>query len=129
MVILVLRHKSKLNFFFFKNKNKFWGYDAVVATREDFSINVSFTTVGLILSKLGRFLILGYGPTDKVLESSYYGNMPAQQKNQLKIKMKVIFIMFKEFIKNKFLEDNKYNSPSSWINQGVKQSSTIKIKT
>ena len=54
MVISVLQHKSKFEFrTFLKKKIKFLGSHAVVATREDFSIDVSITNVGLILTKLG----------------------------------------------------------------------------
>ena len=52
-------------------------------TREDFSIDVSITNVGLILTKPGLFLFWGYGQTDTVLESSH-GNMSAHKKFQLK---------------------------------------------
>ena len=34
------------------------------STREDLSINVSITNVGLILTKLGGFLFSGYGQMD-----------------------------------------------------------------
>ena len=41
-------------------------FHAVVATREDHSIDVSFTAEGLILTKLGWFIFLGYRQkTDK----------------------------------------------------------------
>ena len=57
------------------------------STRENLSIDVSITNVGLILTKLGWFSFSGYGQmdrrTDKVLESSY-GNMSAHKKFQLK---------------------------------------------
>ena len=56
------------------------------STREDFSIDVSITTVGLILTKLRWFLFSWYGQTDTVLESSY-GNMSAYKKFQLKLKI------------------------------------------
>ena len=55
------------------------------STREDLSIDVSITIVGLILTKLGCILFSGYDRrTDTVLESSY-GNMSAHKKFQLKI--------------------------------------------
>ena len=53
------------------------------STFEDHSIDVSITNVGLILTKLWRFLFSGYGQTDRVLESSH-GNMSAHKKFQLK---------------------------------------------
>ena len=61
------------------------------STREDLSIDVSITNVGLTLTKLGGFLFSGYGQmdrrtdgrTDRVLESSH-GNMSAHKKFQLK---------------------------------------------
>ena len=53
------------------------------STREDLSIDVSITNVGLILTKLWWFLFSGYGQTDTVLESSH-GNMSAHKKFQLK---------------------------------------------
>ena len=37
----------------FENKIKNFGFHAVVATRQDLSIHVSITNVGLILMKLG----------------------------------------------------------------------------
>ena len=58
------------------------------STREDLSIDVSITNVGLILTKLKWFLFSGYGQTDTVLESSY-GNMSAHKKFQLKIRLAV----------------------------------------
>ena len=61
------------------------------SAREDLSIDVSITNVGLILTKLRGFLFSGYGQTDRqtdrqtdtVLESSH-GNMSAHKKFQLK---------------------------------------------
>ena len=57
------------------------------STREDHSIDVSITNVGLILTKLRWYLFSGCGQTDgqtdTVLESSY-GNMSAHKKFQLK---------------------------------------------
>ena len=65
------------------------------STREDLSIDVSITNVGLILTKLWWFIFSGYGQTDRrtdrrtdrqtdtVLESSH-GNMSARKKFQLK---------------------------------------------
>ena len=95
---------------FLKKKNHIFGFPWR-STREDLSINVSITNVGLTLTKLGGFLFSGYGqmdrrtdgqtdrrtdrPTDRqtdgrtdrqtdtVLESSY-GNMSAHKKFQLK---------------------------------------------
>ena len=46
------------NFFL---KYKFLSFHAVVATREDLTIDVSITNVGLISKKTGWFLFLGYG--------------------------------------------------------------------
>ena len=48
-VISAHRHKSK---FEFRNFLKFLGFHGVVATREDLSIDVSVTNVGLILLKV-----------------------------------------------------------------------------
>ena len=65
MVISALRRKSKfefrsfLNFFF-----KFLGFPWC-STREDLSIDVSITNVGLILTKLGWFLFSGYEQMDR----------------------------------------------------------------
>ena len=65
------------------------------STREDLSIDVSITNVGLILTKLWWYLFSGCGQTDRqtdrrtdrqtdmVLESSH-GNMSAHKKFQLK---------------------------------------------
>ena len=46
---------------FFEKKNL--GSHIVASTREDLSIDVSFTTVGLILTKLWSFLFSEYGQT------------------------------------------------------------------
>ena len=40
---------------FFEKKFKFFGSHVVVATREDLSVDVSITNVGLMLTKPGRF--------------------------------------------------------------------------
>ena len=55
-VISALQHKST----FFEKKFKFLCFHAVVRAREDFSIDVSIITVGLILTKSWRFLFSGY---------------------------------------------------------------------
>ena len=78
------------NFELFWKKNPIFGFPWR-STREDLSIDVSITNVGLILTKLWWFLFSGYGQmdrqtdrrTDTVLESSY-GNMSAHKKFQLK---------------------------------------------
>ena len=85
------------NFELFWEKIKFLGFPWC-STRENLSIDVSITNVGLISTKLGGFLFSGYGRTDRqkeqtdrqtdrqtdtVLESSY-GNMSAHKKFQLK---------------------------------------------
>ena len=89
---------TKLRWFqlFVKSQNSnfelFWKIIQILgfpwcSTREDLSIDVSITNVGLILTKLGGFLFSGYGQTDgrtdTVLESSH-GNMSAHKKFQLK---------------------------------------------
>ena len=74
------------NFELFWKKNQILGFPWC-STREDLSIDVSITNVGLILTKLGWFLFSGYGQmdrrtdrqTDTVLESSQ-GNMSAHKK-------------------------------------------------
>ena len=71
------------NFKLFLKKFKFSGFHFVASTREDLSIDVSITNVGLILTKLWWFLFSGCGQTDTVLESSH-GNMSAHKKFQLK---------------------------------------------
>ena len=94
MVISALRRKSKLEFRTFLEKNRILGFPWC-STREDLSIVVSITNVGLILTKLWWFLFSVYGQmdgrtdgrtdgqTDTDLESSY-GNMSAHKKFQLK---------------------------------------------
>ena len=88
------------NFELFWKKNPIFGFPWC-STREDLSIDVSITNVGLILTKLWWFLFSGYGQmdrqtdrqtdgqtdrqTDTVLESSH-GNMSAHKKFQLKAK-------------------------------------------
>ena len=58
-MISALQHKSKYKSNsisnFFEKKIKFFGSHVVVATREDLSIDVSITYVGLILTKLRWF--------------------------------------------------------------------------
>ena len=88
-VISALWHKSKyklkFNFKLFSKKNQIFGFPWS-STREDLSIDVSITNVGLILTKIRMISFLGVR-TDKqidtVLESSY-GNMSAHKKFQLK---------------------------------------------
>ena len=59
--ISALWHKSKFNFILFeKKKSNFWVSMLCSSTREDLSIDVSITNVGLILAKPGRFLFSGY---------------------------------------------------------------------
>ena len=52
MVISALRRKSKFKFQTFLEKNQILGFPCC-STREDFSIDVSITNVGLTLTKLG----------------------------------------------------------------------------
>ena len=82
------------NFELFWKKIQIFGFPWC-STREDLSIDVSITNVGLILTKLWWYLFSGCGQTDgqtdrrtdrqtdTVLESSY-GNMSAHKKFQLK---------------------------------------------
>ena len=87
---LFVKVKIRISNFFWKKKNQILGF-SWCSTREDLSIDVSITNVGLILTKLGWFLFSGYGQmdrrtdrqTDTVLESSH-GNMSAHKKFQLK---------------------------------------------
>ena len=67
MLISVLRDNSKyesnsISNFFEKKKNQFFGFPCC-STREDLSIDVSITNVGLILTKLWWFLFSGYRQT------------------------------------------------------------------
>ena len=50
-VISALRHKSKYNSDIFRRKKYIFGFPCY-STREDISIDVSITNVGLILTKL-----------------------------------------------------------------------------
>ena len=59
-VISVLRHKSKFEFQTFLKKIQIFGFPWC-STREDLSVGVLFTNVGLILTKPGGFLFSGYG--------------------------------------------------------------------
>ena len=81
-MLSIIRKKLKLKFY----EIQIFGFPWC-STREDLSIDVSITNVGLILTKLGRFLFSGYGQTDRVLESSH-GNMSAHKKFQLKAQIK-----------------------------------------
>ena len=55
MLISALQHKSNSISNFFE-KNLIFGFHAVASTREDLSVDVSITYVGLVLTKPGRFL-------------------------------------------------------------------------
>ena len=55
------------------------------STREDLSIDVSITNVGLMLTKLRWYLLSGYRQTDTISESSY-GNMSAHKNFMSKLK-------------------------------------------
>ena len=102
-MISALRQKSNFEFqTFFFFLNQIFGFPWR-STREELSIDVSITNVGLILTKLRGFPFSGCGQTDgrtdgrtdgqtdrqtdrqtdTVLESSY-GNMSAHKKFQLK---------------------------------------------
>ena len=63
-MISALQHKSKYKSNsisnFFENKNKIFWFSCC-STREDLSIDVSITYVGLILTKPGRFFFSAYG--------------------------------------------------------------------
>ena len=48
---------------FFENKIQIFRFPCC-STNEDLSIDVSITNVGLILTKIGRYLISEYGQTD-----------------------------------------------------------------
>ena len=65
--------------------NQIFGFP-YCSTREDLSIDVSITNVGLILTKLWWFLFSEYGQTDTVLESSFR-NMSAHKKFNSKLKI------------------------------------------
>ena len=62
-MISALQHKSKyksnsISNFFEKKKNQIFWFPCC-STREDLSVDVSITHVGLILTKPGRFFFLG----------------------------------------------------------------------
>ena len=86
MVISALRQKSKFEFrTFLEKKNQIFGFPWC-SNREDLSIDVSITHVGLILTKLGGISFLGVrtdgqtdGQTDTVLESSYGKHVGTQK--------------------------------------------------
>ena len=63
MVISALRQKSNFEFQTFLKKNQIFGFPWR-STREDLSIDVSITNLGLILTKLRGFLFSGCGQTD-----------------------------------------------------------------
>ena len=79
------KYKSNSISNFLKKNQIFWF--PCCSTREDLSIDVSITNVGLILTKLWWYIFSGCGQTDgqtdTVLESSH-GNMSAHKKFQLK---------------------------------------------
>ena len=59
-MISALRQKSKFEFQTFLKKNPIFWFPCC-STREDLSVDVSFTNVGLILTKPGRFRFSAYG--------------------------------------------------------------------
>ena len=83
----------------FEKKRIFFGFP-YCSTREDLSIDVSITNVGMILMKLGGFLFSGYGQTDRwadkqtdgrtgrhdfgILIWKHVGTHTHKKKNQLK---------------------------------------------
>ena len=78
-----VKKQVEIQFRTFLKKIQFFGFQCC-STREDLSIDVSITNVGLILTKLSWFLFSRYGQTDRVLESSH-GKMSTHKKFQLKI--------------------------------------------
>ena len=68
MLISDLQHKSKYKSNsisnFLKKKNQIFGFPWC-STREDLSIDVSITNVGLIMTNLRGFLFSGCGRTDR----------------------------------------------------------------
>ena len=77
MIFAALQHKSKFNFDIFWKENQFFGFSCC-STREDLSIDISFNTVGLILTKLRRFLFSGYGQTDRRMDGQTDGHADRQ---------------------------------------------------
>ena len=67
MLISALQHKSKYKSNsisnFFEKKNQFFWFPCC-STREDLSVDVSITYVGLILTKPGRFFFSVYGNSE-----------------------------------------------------------------
>ena len=59
MLISALQHKSNSISNFLEKKSNFWF--PCCSTREDLSVDVSITYVGLISTKPGRFLFSAYG--------------------------------------------------------------------
>ena len=81
-MISALQHKSKyksnsISNFFEKKNQIFWF--PYCSTREDLSVDISVTYVGLILTKPGRFFISAYG------NSMYGQNSISSISNFLKI--------------------------------------------
>ena len=60
------------NFELFWNKNQIFGFPCC-STREDLSIDVSITNVGLILTKLWWYLFSGCGQTDRQTDRHGFG--------------------------------------------------------
>ena len=80
-VISALQHKSKFNLDVSWKENQDFEY-LCCSTHEDLSIDESITTVGLILTKLRRFLFSGYRQT-QFQNPHNYGNMSSHKKIQL----------------------------------------------
>ena len=59
MLISALQHKSNSISNFLEKKSNFWF--PCCSTREDLSVDISITNVGLVLTKPGRFLFSAYG--------------------------------------------------------------------
>ena len=90
-VMSALRHKPKFNPFW--KEIQFLGFPCC-STHKDLSVDVSITTVGLILTKLGWFLLSGYRQTDGQPNRQDFGiliwkQVGTQKKKKINSKLKI----------------------------------------
>ena len=92
-MIFALRHKSKFNFELFWKKNQILVFPCS-SSREDLSIDVSNTNVGLILTKLGWCPFSEYDrqmDRQNTISKSSHGNMSAHKNFNSMLKIKVSY--------------------------------------
>ena len=94
------KYKTKFDFKLFEKKKKIWVSNFPCCnTREELSIDVPITTIGLILTKLGWFFWVqtdlktqgSYGQTDTVLESYGRHTKISIQSSKLRVSCRSLY--------------------------------------